>query len=158
MLQNRNESAYHALMDTKQSILRSKPRSPGIGKGGHKLRGTAAQRREFYEKARAYTDEVLQTLIEIVRDDAQAASDRIAAGKELLNRGWGAAPQVHLVDQTMEHRLSLDVDALRQMSDADIAAYRRLLTTMMQVRGDVMDAEVVGSASEMAQDGRLLER
>lgn len=128
-------------MSTQPRIPKSQQVVPKEGKGSWGVRGSAAQRREFYEMARKHTVEVIETLIGIVRDDEADNGHRIQAGKELLNRGWGAAPQTHVVEQSMEHKLSLNADAIRQMSDDEIALYQKMITRM--VRASVEDAEII---------------
>jgi hypothetical protein len=128
-------------MNTPPRIPKSQQIVPVEGKGSWGVRGSKAQRREFYEMARQHTAEVLETLIGIVRDPDADNGHRIMAGKELLNRGWGAAPQTHVVEQSMEHKLTMNVDVLRQMSDEEIALYQRMLTRMLNA--SVEDAEVI---------------
>jgi hypothetical protein len=157
-LQIRNESGYHAPMNANVHIPKAPPIVPKEGKGGWGLRGSKAQRREFYEMARQHTAEVIETLIGIVRDDEADNGHRIQAGKEILNRGWGAAPQTHVVEQSMEHKLTMNVDVLRQMSDEEIALYQRMLTRMLTANAE--DAEIIEaetpneSASHAPQSAR----
>lgn len=43
--------------------------------------------------ARAHTLDALDTLIEVMKDKASPPASRVAAAKELLDRGYGKAPQ-----------------------------------------------------------------
>lgn len=43
--------------------------------------------------ARAHTDSALKTLVDIMQSEAQPPASRVAAAKELLDRGYGKAPQ-----------------------------------------------------------------
>lgn len=45
------------------------------------------------ELAQAYTEESIQTLVEIMRDKKAHATSRAAAAQSLLDRGWGKAAQ-----------------------------------------------------------------
>jgi hypothetical protein len=44
-------------------------------------------------RARAFTVEAVATLAQIMQDDGQPAAARISAASEILNRGYGKAPQ-----------------------------------------------------------------
>lgn len=54
------------------------------------------------EKARDMADEVLSVLKHIVMSEHEDAAVRVAAGKEILARGLGAAPSVEIVEQTLK--------------------------------------------------------
>jgi hypothetical protein len=124
--------------------------TPKEGKGGWGTRGSAEQRRQFYARFREHTEEALSCLLGIIRDPDADNGHKVQASKEILNRGWGAAPQVHVVDQSMEHRLSMNMDFLRQMSDDELAVYQRMLLRLAAQPQDVVDAEVVETTNESA--------
>ena len=103
-------------------------------------------RRELYGKFQAHTDEALDTIRSIMLDNEAADSDRLAAAKEILNRGWGQAPNVNIVDATMKVEQSFNFDNLRQMSTEDLAFASKFLA---KVTGEnesddhaIIDAEV----------------
>jgi hypothetical protein len=140
-------------------IIKAVAKAPGSGRGAHKVRGTAEQRRQFYESFRAHTDEVREVLLSILRDDEADNGHRIQAGKEILNRGWGAAPQVNIVEAALQHHVTLNTDALKQLPKDELA---RLESTLVRLI-EVPDAEVIEAtanesaehAPQRAQDGRL---
>lgn len=123
-------------------IISSQARTPGIGKGGHKVRGTAAQRREFYEKARQHTDEIIERLMGIIRDDEADNGHVIQAAKEMLNRGWGAAPQVSVIEEVFRAEVSINAESLKQMTDAEIKAMEGFLARLVSPEG-VEDAQII---------------
>jgi hypothetical protein len=45
------------------------------------------------ELARQHTEEAIETLVSIMRDDGQPGRSRAAAAEALLNRGWGSPTQ-----------------------------------------------------------------
>jgi hypothetical protein len=49
--------------------------------------------REMRAKAQGHADRVLEVLMQIVEDEDQPGEVRIKAGKEILDRGYGKAPQ-----------------------------------------------------------------
>jgi hypothetical protein len=125
-------------------IISSKPRVPNIGKGGHKVRGTAAQRQAFYETFRAHTDEVRERLLDILRDPDADHGHVIQAAKEILNRGWGAVPQTQVIEAVFQHQHSLNVDALRQMPTDQLRQFEVALARLVEVD----DAEVIETSNE----------
>jgi len=48
---------------------------------------------EVRELAREHTQDAIKTLVDIMGDDKAHHSARVAAAKELLDRGYGRAPQ-----------------------------------------------------------------
>lgn len=123
-------------------IISSQARTPGIGKGGHKVRGTAAQRREMYETFRAETARVREVLVNILLDEEADNGHRIQAGKEILNRGWGAAPQVNVIEEVFRHEVSFNAENLKQMTDAEIKAMEGFLARLVSPEG-IEDAQVI---------------
>jgi uncharacterized protein (UPF0147 family) len=45
------------------------------------------------EEAKKHTDEVMATLVAIMRDETAPQTARIQAGKAILERGWGCIPK-----------------------------------------------------------------
>lgn len=123
-------------------IISSQARTPGIGKGGHKVRGTAAQRREFYEKARQHTDEIIERLMGIIRDKEADKGHVIQAAKEMLNRGWGAAPQVSVLEAVFTQEHSINTESLKQMTDDEIRVMEGFLARLVSPEG-IEDAQVI---------------
>jgi hypothetical protein len=104
-----------------------------------RIRPTARARREVYEKFQAHTDEVLERLLSILRDDEADHTAVIAAGKEILARGWGSVPQHHVIEAMFEHRHVIDVDALRQLPADDLTRLEASLSRLIEIP----DAEVI---------------
>ena len=123
-------------------IISSQVRTPGIGKGGHKVRGTAAQRREFYEKARQHTDEIIDRLMGIIRDDEADNGHVIQAAKEMLNRGWGAAPQVSVLEAVFTQEHTINTENLKQMTNDELKAMEGFLARLVSTEG-VEDAQII---------------
>lgn len=123
----------------------SKPKTPAsIAKGTPKPSAssiTPRARREMYDSFRAHTQEVRETLVAILRDETADKGHRIQAGKEILNRGWGQAPSIEVVEQVFKHEHSFDLEALRNMPAKDLAALERAFSLL--IRADVPDAEVI---------------
>jgi hypothetical protein len=59
------------------------------------------------ELAREFTQLSVDTLVELVGDSKSNAAVRVSAAKELLDRGWGKAPQTSNVNVTTK-RSALD--------------------------------------------------
>lgn len=123
-------------------IIAHQPRVPKIGKGGHQVRGTAAQRREMYEKFREHTDEVRDVLIGILKDPEADTGHRIQAGKEILSRGWGAAPQVNVIEEVFRAEVSFNTDNLKNLTSEELKAAEAALTLLISPEG-VEDAQVI---------------
>lgn len=123
-------------------IISSQARTPGIGKGGHKVRGTAAQRRELYEKARQHTDEIIERLMGIIRDDEADNGHVIQAAKEMLNRGWGAVPQVSVLEAVFTQEHTINTESLKQMTDDEIRVMEGFLARLVSTEG-IEDAQVI---------------
>ena len=98
---------------------RFKPRQSGNPGGRPKQLAT------LRELARQHTDEAIEGLIGIARDLKQPASARVAAFREILDRGWGRPileHQVHaMVEQTEKEEIDirqyLDYDAIKKARD-----------------------------------------
>jgi hypothetical protein len=116
---------------------------PGIGPRSTNVRGTVAQRRLMYQMFRAHTEEVLERLLGIIRDDKTDPAHVIQAGKEILNRGWGAVPQTQIVEAGLKHQHGIDVDAVRQLPDEALRQLEATLARIVRLDGDVIDATPV---------------
>lgn len=117
---------------------------PSSGKRSHDVRGTAAQRREFYESFRAHTDEVRERLLAIIRDPHADNGHVIQAAKEILARGWGGVPQVQVIEAALKHEHVINTDALRQLPSADLKQLEATLARLVQASDvDVIEAEVI---------------
>ena len=114
-------------------------RVPTSGKGGHEVRGSAAQRRAFYESFRAHTDEARERLMGIIRNVESDDGHVIQAAKEVLARGWGGVPQVQVIEAALKVDHGVSRDALRGMPQADLQKLEALLSRLVEVR----DAEVI---------------
>jgi hypothetical protein len=49
--------------------------------------------RTVTDLARDFTEEAIDTLADIMRDKGAPAAARVSASTQILNRGWGQAPQ-----------------------------------------------------------------
>jgi len=61
---------------------------------------TQEEREAFWAEAKKATHEALSALLDVLRDPGNCEHARVAAAKEILNRGWGvppAAPDVRIV-------------------------------------------------------------
>jgi len=84
--------------------------------------GRPKQLAALRELARQHTDEAIEGLIGVARDPKQPGSTRVAAWREILDRGWGRPIQEHqvhaMVEQTEKEetpiRQYLDYDAIRK--------------------------------------------
>lgn len=65
---------------------------PGERRGGRQKGVPNKVSRELKELARQYTDDALNALVEVLGSDSDAA--RVAAARELLDRGYGKASQI----------------------------------------------------------------
>lgn len=77
----------------------------GGRKAGVPNRATASVR----EAAQQYTEEALNGLVAIMRDENSPAAARLAACREILDRGHGKPTQSIEGDMTMKHEAWLDV-------------------------------------------------
>lgn len=60
---------------------------------------------EVRELAREHTEKALKTLVEIMSDQKAHNAARVAAAKEILDRGYGRAPQSVTVKGEVEQRI-----------------------------------------------------
>jgi hypothetical protein len=112
---------------------------PVTGKGARHIRGSVAQRRAMYEMFRAHTEEARDRLLEILRDPDADNGHVIQAAKEILNRGWGAAPQIQVIEEVFRHEVSFNVDKLRQLPSEQLTQLEATLARLIEVE----DAEVI---------------
>lgn len=98
-------------------------------------------RRVDYARWRAYTDEVRDFLVAVMRDGSKETRDRIRAAEEILRRGWGQAPTVDVIEATLRVTHEVDVTALRRMSQTELDALALAFTKLVQLPGD--DARVI---------------
>ena len=69
-------------------------RPPGGQKFGGRQKGTLNKvTADIRAMAQTYGPEAVDTLAEIMRDESKPDAARIAAAKELLDRGFGKSPQ-----------------------------------------------------------------
>lgn len=106
---------------------------------------TIRARKEVYEKFRAHTDEVRERLISIIRDPESDNGHAIAAGKEILLRGWGAVPNTTVIEALFTHQHVINVDALRQMPQDQL---NQLESTLARLVRTADEAEVVEQSDD----------
>ncbi|GAA4827343.1 hypothetical protein GCM10023232_27020 [Sphingosinicella ginsenosidimutans] len=63
------------------------------GNPGGRAKVRLADGRTLTDLAREHTEEAVQTLADIMRDEKAPPAARVAAADKILNRGWGQAPQ-----------------------------------------------------------------
>ena len=78
-------------------------------------------------------------LLGIVRDDDADNGHRIQAGKEILNRGFGQAPSIEIIEAAFRHEHSLNLDALRQLPPKQLAELESVLAKLIQVPDEPVD-------------------
>jgi phage gp46-like protein len=76
-------------------------RKTGGRKRGTPNKATASLR----EAAQQYTNEALAALVDVMRNDTGAA--KVAAAREILDRGYGKPSQTHDVNATTDATLTL---------------------------------------------------
>jgi hypothetical protein len=97
-------------------------------------------RKAMYEAFRAHTDEVREVLVSILRDEDADKGHRIAAGKEILSRGYGQAPSVEVIEAVFRHEHAFNADALRQWPQSKLDELQAMLAGLITVQGDTIDA------------------
>lgn len=122
-----------------------KMRTPIPNKDARAL--TPRARKRLYEQFQAHTDEVREVLLEILRNPEADDGDRIRAGKEILNRGWGQSPSVSIVDATLKVQDQISPEALNQMSPRELQVLESALAKLIHVP----DAEVLEIGNESAE-------
>jgi hypothetical protein len=99
-------------------FVKGDPNNPGRkftrGMSGNP-KGRPAAIIEVAKAAREHTTEALETLARIMRDAKATASARVSAAAEILNRGWGKAPQ------TIDLR-RLDPGQMKEIADDELVA------------------------------------
>lgn len=99
------------------------------GNPGGRARIKLADGRTLTQLAREHTEEAVETLVDIMRDDTAPAAARVAAADKILNRGWGQAPQTITIK---------DDDAqpdLTSMTDDQLEALEALRTLQSVASG-----------------------
>lgn len=95
------------------------------GQSGNPLGKRRRDNDEMVIAFRTHTDAARVTLATIMLDSKRKASDRIAAAREILNRGWGAAPDLVDFDASDEsNALPFDI---RKLSDDELFKLRELV-------------------------------
>lgn len=75
------------------------------GQSGNKA-GRPKEVSHVRELARQHTEEAIETLVAIMRDEGAPPRARSAAAEALLNRGWGAPTQHVEMDVREQHPLT----------------------------------------------------
>lgn len=101
-----------------------------------------AARREVYAAFRQHADEVREMLIGFVRDETLDPQHRIAAGKEILNRGLGTAPNVEIVEKTLKVDLSFSEDKIKQLTNDELRTALDVMGKLV-LRPEAEDAEII---------------
>jgi hypothetical protein len=104
-------------------------------------------RREMYEAFRADWQTMRKVLYDIAVKEEANDSDRIAAAKEYLNRGFGQAPNYEVIEHVIRQVHELDTSVINQLSNAELKTLESAFAKMMQPR-DVIDAEILGTTNE----------
>ncbi len=98
---------------------------PSIKSLGKRIRETTEDGRFVYEVLR-----------DILLDTAEHASDRIAAGKVLLERGWGKVPDVVILEEIINPSTTL-----RQFSTDELKRLLVVAVTQEVVEGEVKELD-----------------
>lgn len=102
------------------------------GNPGGRARVTLPDGRTLTDLAREHTIEAVEALVDVMRNgDSDAA--RVSASTQILNRGWGQAPQTIALTDDREPR------DLSDLSDEQLEALETLRTL------DALDAGAAGS-------------
>jgi hypothetical protein len=119
--------------DTPEEGLRQQKNHLVRGRRQPDMKLSIAARQEMYARFREHTEEVLERLLTVIRSDTASDADAIAAGKEILNRGWGTVPQHHVVEQVFTHQTVINVGELRSMSPAQLASLESMLARLVEM-------------------------
>lgn len=90
----------------------------------HRIRKATYKGRPLSELARVFTVDSLTVFAECLYDEAANRYERMAAAKELLDRGWGKASQV----------IAGDKDRPLEVNHSGVDPVEALLTHIAQVR------------------------
>jgi len=97
------------------------PFEPGkSGNPGGRSKVRLPDGRTLTDLARELTIEAVETLAEVMRDKQAPSASRVAASTQILNRGWGQAPQTINVTEVSE------APDLSQMSNEQLEALETL--------------------------------
>jgi hypothetical protein len=102
------------------------------GEPSRNPRGRPKKDYDLAQKAQAHAQECIDTLVEVMKDTSATPSARVSAASEILDRGFGKAPQ------------SLDVEHKVTLSDAFEEFIRKL--NGQQHEAPMIEATVVEAA------------
>jgi hypothetical protein len=101
-----------------------------------------AARKAMYAAFREHADEVREVLVSILRDETADKGHRIQAGKEILNRGFGQAPSIDIIEASFRHDHTFSPEVLRQFPPQKLAALEAMLAELIVVpESEVIDHE-----------------
>lgn len=110
---------------------------------------TKEQRRLAHEKYLEHTQEVLETLLEILRDTKADSGHRLAAAKEINNRAYGQAPShaTMMIEHNKSAQPVFSDEALRALTQEQLEQYAEL-TRAILTAADPVEA----TAAEIEDD------
>jgi hypothetical protein len=104
-------------MSDMRDIVRDELRHRGIRRPGHNVKLASM----VHELFREHTHEALNALLEVVQGyEGVKPSDRVAAAKELLDRGYGKS--VSKIDMQVNHSHQFSQEEIENMSEDDLYA------------------------------------
>ncbi|WP_426313499.1 DUF5681 domain-containing protein [Methylobacterium fujisawaense] len=95
--------------------------------------------REVQELAREYTDEAIEQLVSIGRDEKINGSARVQAWNSVLDRGWGRPKQS--VDVKVDHNAS-------GLANAIAAAQERMRVQALEQQAPIIEGEIISPTKE----------
>lgn len=127
----------------------STPRAPGrpfvpgqSGNPGGRPKGAAAKARELLGND---PSKILTAFLAIVTDETAKDSDRIAAGREILDRGWGKSAAYAPVEEGDPLELNVSESAIGRIVD-DLASRRETTASRPVANGKVAADSTTGAA------------
>jgi hypothetical protein len=120
-----------------------KKRNAGWFVAGDPRRATNGARKKsktgktLTQLAREHTEEILEFLIDTMRDDNVNRKVRVEAGSLLLSRGWGSPTQQIQIDANVSHNTVATVDAsLLTFEDREriLMAFNNSITATTEAR------------------------
>lgn len=121
-----------------------RPFRPGqSGNPGGRAKGAAAKARELLGND---PSAILTAFLAIVADETAKDSDRIAAGREILDRGWGKSAAYAPVEEGDPLELDVSESAIGRLVD-DLASRRETKAPRPAANGKVAAAGENGAAS-----------
>lgn len=136
-----------------RDIVREELRHRGIRRPGHNVKLASM----VHELFREHTQEALNALLEVVRGgEGIKASDRVAAAKELLDRGHGKAVSKHDLNITNESN-GISAEAIANLPDD---ALQRMIEDLTRIadQGDVLDVTPENESVEHVPEDRPVKR